>query len=352
MAPGRTTSPLANQERVGRSGSHRPSHEYGEERKQRMTTRLLLPSDLPDSLWEKNRGCLRISQSLCDGYSSVLCLHGLIETAKSNDNDDGPVGGIRDEDTKRHFATRFAASAARTQLALLDPRDHLENASDLFLQAFSGGHVSLLDIPCGGGAASADLLALVAALREHRLIPRQPLFVQLVAGDISPLARQYASEVIESIRPSLESQSVFVEAHYEDWNTEEAASTTSLLHSWMKWAHACREHFVVMANFSGFLQRQGKFDKARPQLEEVIRWAGERRSTVIWIEPSTNVVTENFIPRVLDWLRTRLSAVFLRHWDQPDSNLTSEAVYLHPMKPDHYTPRVHLSLIHLKASDQ
>jgi len=311
--------------------------------------RLLQPKDLPEELWLPSDEMLVLPEALTQIYKQMLESKGLYDDALNNDSDEGPVGGVSKEDTEKHFASRFSGSAARTQLSILDPHNELGNASNLFIQAFSGGSVGLLDIPSGAGAASIDLLLSVATLREQGIVPRQPLFVKLVSGDISEHARAYATEMLSGVSDVLKEQCIYVEERSVSWDVCDADSTTSVLHEWMKHAPDCREYFVVMANFSGFLQSQGKFQKSTPQLEEVFRWAGQRRSTVLWLEPQTKKVTENFIPRIRNWFASKLPAVFSKLWEQSSVPPTSRCNLRHPFKE--YNPRVTLTLIELKVSE-
>lgn len=314
-----------------------------------MNNRLLQPKDLPNSLWRSSANTLVLPATLTNIYEQMLKDNGLHTTALSSNTDDGPVGGINKEDSDRHFATRFSGSAARTQLSILDPKNDLSNASDLFVKAFSGGTVGLLDIPSGAGAATIDLMLTIACLRKSGVLPRQPLTVKLVCGDLSPHARSYASEMLQAISDDLIEQSICVHEESLEWDVCDAESTTAILHRWMEHAPDCREYFVVMANFSGFLQRDSKFNKAKPQLDEVIRWAAQRRSTVIWIEPQTNVVTNGFIPRISKWFESKLPRSFKMLWDNSSDALKSQCRYQHPVKS--HSPRVNLTLIQLEASE-
>lgn len=313
-----------------------------------MSKRLVAPSDLPATLWQDSFQRLLLPATVSSHYRNMLVANGLLEDAMTSDSHDGPVGGLSEADTRKHFATRFAASSARIQLAMLDPKEDLRHASDLFMKTFSGGRVGLLDIPCGAGAVSADLLCTLAALREAGVVPRQPLEVKLVAGDISRHARDYASDMIGGLRMILEEQAIYVDETFVEWNVLDLESTTSLLHTWMEWARDCREYCIVLANFSGFLQNSNKLDKAKPGLDEVFRWAAARRSLVMWLEPQTNAATEGLIPRILNWF-TRLPSRFTRRWSEGGGILQSSARYLHPIKTG-FVPRVQLNLIRLEAS--
>ena len=314
-----------------------------------MAERLLKPSDLPDTLWRSGESMLVLPADLRRAYCRMLEDKGLMEAARNATADDGPVGGIKEEDTRRHFATRFASSSARVQLASLDPKDSLRNASDLFLKAFSGGRIGLLDIPCGAGAASAALLGCIMELRKAKVLPREPLEVFLIYGDISIYAREYAGELLTEMRAELEREGILVREKAMPWDVLNAESTTDILHAWMDWARDCHEYFVIMANFSGFLQGEGKFNDAKAQLDEIIRWAGTRRSSVLWIEPQTNMAVKGLIPRVLKWLGLKLPSRFMPTWAPETSIALSDAIFQHPVKPD-YRPLVQLNLIRLEAS--
>jgi len=310
--------------------------------------RLLKPKSLPDTLWRTGQGLLCLPSSLCRAYMALLNDKGLLADATCDGDDDGPVGGMTEEETRKHFAQRFAASSARVQLAALDPKADLKSASDLFVKAFSGGTIGLLDIPCGAGAASAALLGCVAELRKARVLPREPLNVFLVAGDISEHARGYARDLLASMRPDLEHEGIWVHDTYVPWDVLDPESTTNVLDRWLEHAHGCREYFVVMANFSGFLQRGGKLRAAQNQLDEVIRWAAQRRSSVAWIEPQTNEASLNFLPRLIRWFK-HLPSLFSESWEPSTSIRATNARYTHPVKGS--TPPVRLNLIRLEATE-
>ena len=167
-----------------------------------MTERLLDPKDIPQSLWDGDK-LLLLPQPLKDAYHKTLKTRGLLEDALEAPSSEGDIGGKSKDKTAWHFARRFSGSCARVELAILDPKDELGDASDYFLRVFSGGRVSLLDIPCGSGAASATLLMVVAELRRLNIIPREPLEVFLTGGDKSDTARENACLIFNELRQSL-----------------------------------------------------------------------------------------------------------------------------------------------------
>lgn len=315
-----------------------------------MSDRLIKVADIPNGLWQSKEGLLSLPVDLCSLYREQLELKGLLTVALSATLDEGPVGGMSLEDTKKHFATRFSGSCARVQLAVLDPKDDLQNASDLFLKTFSGGKVGLLDIPCGAGAASASLLTCVAALREQSVLPREPLYVWLLGGDNSDFARAYADECFAKLRPCLEKQAIYLQYKTVFWDVLDADSNTALLHGWMVWARDCQKYFAIAANFSGFLHGANNFDKAKAQLGEVLRWAGELNASVMWLESQKNEVTEGFLPRWLKWFGIRLPKKFIGKASPEDIVGKSEAKCHHPIQSGSQF-RVHLSLLRLEAPE-
>ena len=309
-----------------------------------MTARFLTPRNIPLSLWN-GRDLLSLAPSLQVSYREVLSQTGLLDEARSL-TAQGDIGGASEEETAQHFARNFSASCARVELALLDPKDELPNASDLFIRAFSGGRVGLLDIPCGSGAAGATLLTTVAELRRKNVIPREPLEVILVGGDISDSAQNNARMIHTEFQQALHDQAIFVTASFRSWDILNAESTTSLLYNWMNATHGCDQFFVLIANCSGFLGSDANFKRAEERLAEVFRWAEERKATVAWVEPQTNRAMKKMWPKVVERLFKRITG-WLGWGDEEGGPLKSEARFDHPLREGSYHP-VRLSLLRLE----
>lgn len=314
-----------------------------------MSDRLIRASDIPDALWMSKEGLLSLPESLCLLYRQQLESKGLLQEALGGMLDDGPVGGISEADTKKHFASRFSGSCARVQLAVLDPKAELRKASDLFIGAFSGGTLGLLDIPCGAGAASAALLSCVAALRSQGVLPREVLKVRILGGDNSDYARKCSEELITALAPNLVEQGIYVQYKTMPWDVLDAESTTKLIYEWVLWTNECKKCFMIAANFSGFLQSDCKLKEAKNQLGELLRWAGEKKSSVMWLEPQTNKALLGFIPRWINWLRDRMPSAFRAKTELDQIVGKSDAKCNHPLIANS-TFRVHLALLRLETS--
>ena len=262
----------------------------------------------------------------------------------------GAIGGEGPDATKQHFVESFAGSCARVELVALDPLETLDQASDRMVSACAGGRLGILDIPCGAGAAAVSLLCVMTVLRSEDRLPRQPLDVFLVGGDNSDTARNLASAVQAELVTALEDQGIRLHSQFVPWDVCDAQSTTELLHAWMEHARDCQRYLVVAANCSGFLQREGKFEAASPQLEQVFRWAKARRSDVVWVEPQTNKARFNFLPRLMRWFRRVFPGLFrILAGGEANPGLLAEAKCAHPLKPGEF--RVHLSLVRFEHNE-
>lgn len=307
-----------------------------------MAARLLPPSEIPPSLWQQPDDVLLLPGDLADAYRQVLTDRKWIDEALA-ERSGGAIGGSSPEVAKQHFVESFAGSCARVGLVTLDPHATLNETSDWIASAFAGGRIGLLDMPCGAGAAALSLLSVIAELRKADVLPRQPLDVFMLGGDYSETARNLASEMAAALRPRLEVEGIKLHLRFVAWDACDAQSTTELIHAWMRHADDCRRYFVVAANCSGFLASGGKFKEAKPNLEQVFRWAKVRRSDIAWIEPQTNAARLNFLPRLLQWAENTLRGLFqVRAGGNGDSGALAEGAFAHPLKDGRIQVRVSL----------
>ncbi len=173
--------------------------------------RLLEPACVPNSLWDPASETLLIAPSLANAYRLLIDRHSLLALSASRDPNDPPVGGASQERTDQYFAQAFDGSAARTQLALLDPKESASLCSNALVSSLAGGRLSLTDAPCGAAAAALALLSTIAELRSQQVVPRMPLDVFLIGGELSEPARKYAASMLDELRAPLEEQAIFVQ---------------------------------------------------------------------------------------------------------------------------------------------
>lgn len=247
-----------------------------------MSERLLKPAMIPKSL-RCEEGILSFTDELAQAYRQQLVEMELLPAALQAQVSGG-TGGQSAEVTIRHFIENFSGSCGRMKLAVLDPHERLDDASNLFISAFSGGKVALLDAPCGSGAATLTLLCLLATLRRESVLPRLPLEIHLICADISESGLRISDELLKKIRPSLERQAIFVHPVFREWDMHDRRSQAALNYAWSS-IQGCSTRFLIKANTSGFLTNSGNFQKAKDQLEQLLLLAEVSKARAIWIEP-------------------------------------------------------------------
>lgn len=255
-------------------------------------SRLLDPALVPESLYDARRKRLLLPAALRKAYLEVLRRRGLTDLAKSRRSDSSPVGGISLEETNEHFAKAFDGSVARSQLAILDPGRDVTAAANAFIETLSGNKVCIVDAPCGAGAASLSFLSTIAQLRAEGVLPRLPLDICLVGGEISSPARAITMELLETLTPALEEQAIFVTPVLMHWDVLNPLSNTDLIRKMTENSMRPTRRLLVVANFSGFLGAPSqRMKKAMPQIDELFRHISGRGALAVWIEPKMNVVT-------------------------------------------------------------
>jgi hypothetical protein len=247
---------------------------------------------------------------LIDAYLASLQAHGLLPLASQPRPDPPPVGGVSQQQTDEHYAHAFDGSVARTQLALLDPLGQVPETSATLIQFLSGGGVCLTDVPSGAGAAALSLLCTIAHLRSENILPRTPLRVQLLWGEISLPAQTYAQELISSLLAHLASEAIFVEYQLFSWDVLSAVSNANLVQKIILAQQNAPQTLLIISNFNGFLERSNKKKDAYPQLEELFKYCSGRMNAAIWIEPNMNAAKLSLFPYILD--RIKKAAGFVK----------------------------------------
>lgn len=268
---------------------------------------LLNPESLPATLWDKDEKFLRLPVEFSAAYERLIDRYGLRALATSRTEKDSPTGGISQAETDQHFAQQFDNSAARAQLALTNVTGNVISVSNALIRALSGNAISITDAPCGAGAATYAFLCAIAELRAQSILPRMRLDVRLIGAEISEHARKIAAEMLEELRPYLESQAIFVEADFYPWDVTSALSTTDLITASVRASTAISKRLLVVANFSGFLSASGKLKDANPQLEELFRYSSGTGNVAVWIEPQIKFATakEGLLHSIGRWTTER-----------------------------------------------
>jgi hypothetical protein len=270
--------------------------------------RLISKELIPHTLWNKGLSVLYLPPELVLGWKSLLEKNNLLEKALTS-APEGFEGGMSKEDTDNHFAWRFTGSVARVMLSILDPKEELQEISDAFTKFFSGNRVFLADLPCGSGAASLSILSVYSELRKQGVIPREPLDVVILGGEISKYAQCYANDGFVLLRKELEEQAITVKFEIMDWDVCDRYSNASLIQQLILSRQECSAKVLIMANFSGFLQRDKKWKDAQGQIEELFRFNLGHDSVALWIEPQRSEVVKasGFMPRLIEWFKDKFA---------------------------------------------
>lgn len=269
--------------------------------------RLIDKGDIPSSLWNKEDDCLYIAPIAASSWLSLLEAKSLLELAKEK-APKGFEGGISEEETNKHLAWRYNGSCGRVGLSILDPKNKLPEVSDAYAKTFSGNKVFLADLPSGSGAAVITILSTLAELRARSCLPRVPLTVVIVAGEISETARNYFKEQLEHIRSELEEQAIYIEYDVVPWDVCNPLSTTDVIKRMTIKSHDCDSRLLVVSNFSGYLESSGKWKEATPQLDEIFRHSRDDVSTAIWIEPQEKNVP-SFFGKLVKWFVGKFKSI-------------------------------------------
>lgn len=291
---------------------------------------------LPQTLWDdapagsprNHPKVMRLPELLREAYVEMLEELDLKSDAeKRTPNDEGAQGGRTQEETLKHFSRNFSGSCARIQFVAMDPKEIFKTTRDAFVRMFCGGHLSLLDIPCGAGAAGATLLCLAAELRQQGILPRQPLIVNVVGGDISKPAQKLKRTLYRKLAKKLKGLGIRVAPTVLDWNVEDEDQTSTLIHRWSKTSNPRATTFALAVNFSGFLHKKVKDCKG--PLGEVFRHAKAQNATFFWVEPATSAALKNLFPTLENYVFSKVPKVRPQRSDKPR---TGEALSVHPVQ--------------------
>ena len=309
--------------------------------------RLLAPDQIPACLWNPLTGALTLPEALADAYVALTDQHGLREQGLAREEGAGATGGQSRDEQLDYFAKKFDGSSARTMLAMLDPESKVGATSNQILASVAGNIVCMTDAPCGAGAASLSMLCTLGVLREKGVLPRMPLTVRWIGGELSGDAIELSRAMFEAVAPALEAQAIFLESQWIPWSVTDPMSTADLVRAGERAYVTADARLLVVANFSGAL-RGDRRDAARAQLEEMFRYASGANSTAVWIEPDMNISMDK--GGLFRWIRREFVSLWNRlagpapelGADEPAHRC--EASFVLPLKPN-TTNRVKLAVM-------
>lgn len=266
-----------------------------------MKNRFIRKEDLPKSLWCKTSESLVLPEQLVQMWKDLLEKNSLLRLSMEK-APKGFEGGSSKEDTDKHLAWRYNGSCARVILSLLDPKENLREVSDAYASVFAGNKVFVADIPSGSGAGIVSVLCTLYELRKNNVLPRHPLEMVILAGEISPSAREYLLIQLETLKPFVEDQSIWMDFEVREWDALCKVNTVDLIKRMTILSEGCEARLLLLSNFSGFLESSGNWNKAKPQFDDIFLHSRDNLSTAIWIEPQKKTVP-NFFSRAIKWLK-------------------------------------------------
>lgn len=273
-----------------------------------MSDRFIPNSKIPDSLWDKKLKKLKLPELLLQPWSHIIQRESLEALAKEK-APKGFEGGVSKVDTDRHLAWRYTGSCARILLSILDPNKELSTIADTYASVFSGGKVFLIDIPSGSGAAAISVLSALYELRKHNVLPRHPLNIFVLSGEISDFAKGYNDEQLAHLIPLLEEQAIWVKCESLYWDVTCKLSTADLTKKAILIGNEYPNKLLLLSNFSGFLEHTGKWKEAQQQIENIFLHSRDINSYAIWLEPQRKTVPR-FIKRLVGFFNKTFGALF------------------------------------------
>ena len=224
--------------------------------------------------------------SLVEAYRDELICRGLYNKALIHIGGD-IYGGATQEETDEHFAQRFVTSASRALYVLLSPCKTFDDASDTLVAALSYGNVGILDIPCGTGAMSTAIIALLIELRKKNVLPKLPLSITVCAGDFSSPSRSICMCMLNRLVEEASAVGITIRHEVYHWDALNHQDTAELIDRWFEVTQKSTDHLVTILNFSGEMHKDEVFEKFAPSLNQVLARLYNKRGAVVWLEPGT-----------------------------------------------------------------
>ena len=313
--------------------------------------RFLPLNQIPVSLWDVKEETLKLPGELISSWVQLLDSENLREMAL-NDSVSNSTGGQDKCETDTHLANKYTGSCARTILSIIDPLDKAKLASDTYISIFSGGDVFLLDIPAGAGSGSVSILSTLYELRSKNILPRYPLNLKILAGEISPSARDYFSRQIEGLKPLLATQAIIVEHEITDWDAVNLQNNLDLVFKMYEKGKGIPCKLILITNFSGFLGSEQNWDSAKNSFESIFHVNKDDNSHVIWIEPQISKARK-IVGKIAKWFFTKFPFFIQENKIEDDLHCETEINCSHPLKDVKFKTRMKIMCFRLtQRNDQ
>jgi hypothetical protein len=112
--------------------------------------------------------------------------------------------------------------------------------------------------------------------------------------------------MLSKLEPLLAQQGIIIKWALYEWDATRNDETAKLIDNWFALASDSDEYLVCISNFSGALIDAGMFDDFKPCLEQILARLHDKKSTLIWIEPTSSTTKKRLLPKVKDFFRKRV----------------------------------------------
>lgn len=235
----------------------------------------------PISLWKDD--VLHLPSVLQSFFASRIMAMGRLNDAKNAANFRGSIGGRTDELADNHFVGRFTNSCARAVYVTLDPKQQLKEASQLIASSFVDGQITVIDVPCGAGEASASVLTTLSEIRQHGGTTL-PLSVHVIGADYSKRALEHFDATMVNLQIHLAANSIKVTHEAIEWDVLQQDQHELLC---AKAADRPTETFLLISNFSGAIRSDANLRQAAHDFFTfACKRFSQRAHTSLWLEPA------------------------------------------------------------------
>lgn len=276
-----------------------------------MRRRIVPLERIPQSLWKAS--IVYFPNVLTRIYDDTLSKYSLTQQAKVFVA--RVVGGASTSEAEQHFAQRYLTSSSRVEFAFLDPLDRWEDIHNILNEILSEGQVGLLDLACGGGAATCSLITTLIELREKRVLPLLPLSIHIVGADYSQRSLDIFREQLGPLVNAGRQCGVNIAFDLLICDLANATDITTVLNKLTD--TKSDDYLVLIANISSALENDSFRDNLSQAMTLVFGFLNGKRANIISIEPSGSRSEERgwfrkILERALsffgDWAPTHTSA--------------------------------------------
>jgi hypothetical protein len=207
------------------------------------------------------------------------------------------VGGEEAETALQHFARKFVLSSARVQFVTLGHGKYFEPTSTDIRSFFQDGRVAVLDVACGSGGGLLGMLCTMAELRRLNINARLPVYLHVLAADISRTGREIHECMLRRIQADLAGAGIILTYEHMHWDANDGFSTARLMDKWLQQPNNPETYLVFVSAFGAYTERN--LPLVQDAMKAILyRFHDDKQLYVAWIEPEMKGLLKWFTPVV------------------------------------------------------